>query len=65
MPVLAAVREGKTGRIGKTAGSAVDYFGDQSEGLESARAETFDQKQRGEIAEFLFVGHSKNRAETF
>ena len=43
MAVFAAVSEGEAGGIGEAAGRAVDNFSDKCEGLECARAETFDQ----------------------
>ena len=65
MAVFAAVREREARRIGEAAGRSVHDFGNQRERLQRARAEIFEQQQRGKIAELALVGDGQHRAQPF
>lgn len=63
MSVFAAVGEGEARRIGEAAGRAVDYFRDERERLQGARAQAFDEQEGSEVAEVLLVGDGEHGAE--
>jgi hypothetical protein len=49
MAVLAAMREGKSRRIGKAAGRAMHHLGNQRQRLQGSWPQAFDQEQRCKI----------------
>src|SRR5581483_9064230 len=57
MPVFAAMGEAETRWIGESAAGAMRHFGNQRQGLQSARAKVFQQQQRSKIAQRALVGH--------
>ncbi len=63
--VFSSVGKRESRGIGEAGGSAVDDFGDERQGLQSARAETFNEKERRKIAKFLAMRHSQHRAKAF
>ena len=63
MAVLAAVREREARRIVEARRRAVHDLGDQRQRLQRARAELFEQQERGEVAQVALVRQRQHRAE--
>ena len=61
--VLAAVREGEARRVVESCRRAVHDFGDQRQRLQRARAQLFEQQERGEVAQIAFVRERQHGAQ--
>ena len=63
MPVLATVRERKTGRIAKPGGRAVDDLGNQGQRLKRSRPELFQEQRRSEIGQVPLISREQHSPE--
>src|SRR6185437_7876712 len=65
MPILAAMREGKSRRIVEPAGSPMNNVSNQGERLQCAWAEFLEQQEFGKAMKVAFISDCQNGAKAF
>ena len=62
---LSPMRKREPRGIGEAGRGSVNDFGEQSQRLQSARSEAFDEQGRGKITKFAFMRNGQDRAKAF